>query len=127
MGNELDNDLPESVYSNPSAPMGSARKHVFDKGLKESAWDMAVNFPDTSPLLCGLRKAGVSKERITVLTIDALMQQCKSAACAKSTIKHVSGMARFTIDFRTEEQVALTGESSLAIIHDYIEQAASRG
>lgn len=37
MGNELDTDQPESVPPNPSPPKGSARKHAFDKELKESA------------------------------------------------------------------------------------------
>ena len=127
MGNETEFDEIESVFSTPSSPSGQKRHQPFDKQLKDEVWELALNFAETSPLLCGLRKTGVNKERITVLTLEAVMQHCKSVAGAKSTVKNVTGLVRFFLDFRSDENVTLTGESSLVLLHDYLEQAASRG
>ena len=82
---------------------------------------------DPPPLLGGLRKSGVAKERITDLTIEAVMQHYKSAAITTSAIKDATVIVRYCIDFRPDEKVALTGESSLVLIRDYLEQAATRG
>ena len=127
MGTDIDIDELESVFSTPSSPMGQKRKHPSESQLKDEVWELALNFAETSPLLFGLRKTGVAKERMTVLTLEAVMQHCKSVAGAKSTTKNVAGLVRFFLDSRSDENVTLTGESSLVLIHDYLEQAASRG
>ena len=90
-------------------------------------WEIALNFAETPPILFGIRKTGVNKERITVLTLEAVMQHCKSVAGAKSTIENVTGLLRFFLDYRSGDNVALTGESPLVLLCDYLEQAASRG
>ena len=127
MGTDFDIDELDSVFSTPSSPMGQKRKHPFDSQLKDEVWELAPNFAETSPLLRGIRKTGVAKERITVLTLEAVMQHSKSVAGAKSTIKNVAGLVRFFRDFRSEENATLTGEASLVLLRDYLEQAASRG
>lgn len=126
-GNELDTDPPDSVRPNPLPTSCATRRHVCDQGPKQSLRGSDAGFPDTSPLLCGLRKSGVSTGRANALTIDDVAQQCKSASIANSAAKRVAGLVRFFIDFRTDGQVAFSGESPLVIIRDYIEQAASRG
>ena len=75
MGNEFDADPHESVFSMHSFPKGSKRKHPPDSELKEAVWELALNFAESPPLLRGIRKTGVAKERITVLTLKAVTQQ----------------------------------------------------
>ena len=79
------------------------------------------------PALCGLRKTVATKERITALTLEAVMQRCKSAAGAKSTVENVTGLVRFFLDLHSDENATLTGDSPFELISDYLEQAASRG
>ena len=127
LGSDLDDDFPESISSKLVESSLNSGKPPFDSDLKSAVWDLALNFAETSPLLCGFRRAGVAKERIIILTLEAVMQQCKSVSNTKSTVKNVSGLVRYFLDFRSDEEVTLTGESSLVLIHDYLEQAASRG
>ena len=54
------------------------------------------------------------------------MQHCKSAASTGTTTGHGDGLFRCYIDVRSDEKLTLTGESSIALIHDYSEQAAFR-
>ena len=55
------------------------------------------------------------------------MQQCKSEASTKSTIANVSGLFRYIVDFPPDGGVALTGDSSIVLIRDCLEHAATRG
>ena len=126
VGNELDTDHRESICATSSPPNDVSRKHVFDRGLKNSVCGHAVNFPETPPLLFRLRKSGVPKGRITALTTEVVTQQCESAASAKCTTDPVSGLVRYFVDFRSDEQVILTGDSSPVLIRDYLEQADAR-
>ena len=48
-------------------------------------------------------------------------------AGAKSTIGNVAGLVRFFHDFRSDENATLTGETSVVLLRDYLEQATSRG
>ena len=117
-----------SVHT-PSPPMGPSRKNVFDRELKDHLCDLDANFSETSPLLFGFRKSGVVRGSIIVLAIEAVMRQRKSSARTKSAIRLVLVLVRFFLDGRTgeKEHATLTGGSPLVLIHDYLEQAASRG
>ena len=117
----------ESDYSRPPTPVGKSYKHVFDTALKDKVWVPAANFAETSTRLLSLRKAGTSRERIIILTLEAVMQQCKSADGMKSAVKHVASLIRFFLGKQSDEQVTLAGETSLVLLHDFLEQAASRG
>ena len=101
--------------------------HVFDPALKQTIWELAQNFAETSGLLCNLRKSGVAKERIVVLTIEAIMKHSKTASGAKLVVKNVNGLLRYFLDARSSGDVTLTGEKSVVLIHDYLEHAADRG
>ena len=69
----------------------------------------------------------MSRGRIVVLAIEAVMQHFKSAAGAKSSAKNVSIVVRYFLARHSDEQVTLTGESPLVLLHDFLGQAASRG
>ena len=124
MGNEFENDELDSAFSTLSPPMGQRQKRPFDSELKEAVCESALDFAETSPLLCGLLNTGVAKGRITTLTHEAVTQHCKSADGAKSAIENVSALLRFFLDFRSGEKVTLAGESSLVLFRDYLEQAS---
>ena len=126
-GSEFDDDFAESVCSVPAKTSLNSGKPPFDSCLKTAVLDLALNFAETPPLLRGFWKPWVEKERIVVLTLDAAMQQCKSAPKTKSKVENVSGIVRYFLDFRPDDKVTPTGESSLVLIRDYLEQAASRG
>ena len=127
LGSEFDDDFAESLCSTPHAATLKSGKPPFDVELKTAVWDLALNFAETPPRLCAFRKTGVAKERIITLTLEAVMQQCKSVSKTKHTVKNVTGLVRYFLDFRSDEKVTLTGESSLVLIRDYLEQTAARG
>ena len=58
------------------------------------------------------------------------MQRRKSPASARGVIRGVSGLIQFYLDTRDESNptgVALTGDSSVVLLQDYIESVAERG
>ena len=78
----------------------------------------------------GFYKAKLNRERITALAIEALMQRRKSPASTRGVIRNVSGPIQFYLDTRDESNpngITLTGESSVALLRDYLESAAERG
>ena len=128
---EYDLDLgearAESVFSRTSTAVGKSGKHVFGHVIKDQVWELSTNFSETSESLVGLRNAGTSRGRIIVLTIEAVTQQCKSAAGTKSAAKPVTGIARYFPERQSYGKVSLTGETSLVLLRDFLDQAASRG
>ena len=70
----LGDDQSESVSPRPSTQAGKSGKRVFGRELTDAVWALATSFSETSSSLVGLRKAGMSRGRIIVLTIEAVMQ-----------------------------------------------------
>ena len=75
----------------------------------------------------GLRKSGVAKGRIAALASVAVLHHCKSAASTKTTTSDAAGIVRYYIGARSGEKRTTTGESSIALIRDYLGQSARRG
>ena len=117
----------DSVESRAAPPVGRGRKHVFDRSLKGEVWGVARNFSESPGLLANIRKSGVSRGRLIVLAIEAVMQHCKTAAITRLAINTVSGIARYFIDTRPTDNLSLTGEHSVVLIHGNLDQAAVRG
>ena len=84
-------------------------------------------FAHTSALLMGFYEAELSKERITIQTLGAIMRRCKSPASTRSIIKRVSGHIKFFLDARDESNVTLTGESPVVLLQDYLESVSDHG
>ena len=126
---DLGEEHAESAFPMTPTPVGKSGKRVFVLVLKDQVWGLASNFSETSGLLIALRKAGSSRERIVILTIEAVMKQCESAAGAKSAAKHVTSLLRFSLERQADGKVTLTGETSLVLLllRDFMERAASRG
>ena len=72
-------------------------------------------------------KIRVSRERLIVHAIEAIMQHCKTASIARLDIENVDGLARYFIDTRATDNLSLTGENSVVSIRDYLDQAADIG
>ena len=119
---DLDPSASEAV-SNLSSPGERKAKHVFDPPLKQTVCGIARNFAETPGLLRNLRKSGVARGRIVVLTIEAITKHRKSAAATKLAVKNVNGALRHFLEARSSGDVALTGGKSAALIRDYLEQA----
>ena len=117
----------ESADSHVSSHDGTSRNQTFDKDLKEKVWEIAQKFSESPGMLLRLRKSGLSRGRIVVLTTEAVAQRCKTATCTKSTARDVSALVRFYLDNRPADNITLTGEASVVLLHDYLEQAAERG
>ena len=58
MGNDFETDPPESVFSTPSPPKGSAQKHPFDTELKGAVWELALNFAESPPFYAAFGSPG---------------------------------------------------------------------
>ena len=102
----------------------------FDPKLREAVWLLAEEFPNTSTLLHGFYKTNLNKGRIVALTFEALMRRCKSPASTRGVVRNVKGLITFPLENRDDENptgFTLTGESSVALFHDYIESTADRG
>ena len=68
--------------------------------------------------------------RITVLTDGDLIQWRKSPASTRAVIKNVSGLIQFPLDSQGESNpdgITLAGESSVALLRDYLESVDDRG
>ena len=50
-----------------------------------------------------------------------------SSETTKTTTEHLACVGQYYIDFRDDAEFALTGETSVALIRDYIDVAAGRG
>ena len=88
-----DGSLPPASRSQVTAPDGA--KQVFDSGLRPAVWLLAEEFSNTSTLLQGFYQAKLNKERIIVLTLEALMQRCKSPASTRGVVRNVKGLIQF--------------------------------
>ena len=104
----------ESVASGGPHSTSDAIKPVFDPDLKQSAWLLAAEFPNTSALPNGLYDGRLNKGMITILKLEAIMRRCGSPASTHSIINHVSGLIQFFLDSRGERNVTPTGESPLS-------------
>ena len=73
--------------------------------------------------------AKIDKERITILTLKALMQRRKSPAPTRGVPRNVSGPVRFFLETRGDSKpgIALAGDSSVVLLHDHLQSAAERG
>ena len=109
--------------------MVGTSKHGFDQKLKQDVWLLAEEFPDSSSLLKGLHTAKIDKGRITILTLEALMQRCKSPASTRNVVRNVSGLIRFFLETRDDAKpgITLTGASSVVLLRDYLQSVAERG
>ena len=106
-----------------------SRKQDSDRKLRQAAWLIAEEFSDASTLLRGLRDAKLDKERITALTIEAMMQRRKSPSSARGVVGNVSGLIQFFHDTRDESNpgATLTGATSVVLLRDYLESVADSG
>ena len=86
----------ESPASRAQLPTMDSSRPAFGVKLKQAAWLLSEEFPNTSALLCGFRDAKLNKERIAILTLDAIMQRCKYPASTRAVIKNVSGLIQFS-------------------------------
>ena len=126
--NSEDGSLSPTSRSHATAPVGATQ--AFDSQLREAVWLLAEEFSNTSTLLLGFYEAKLNKERIIALTIEALMQRCKSPASTRGVIRNVKGLIRFYLENRDESNpsgITLTGDSSVVLLRDYIESVADRG
>ena len=71
---------------------------AFDPQLREAVWLLDGEFPNTSTLLMGVYEAKLSKGRAISLTIEALMQRCKSPDTTRCVIRNVKGPIRFYLE-----------------------------
>ena len=103
---------------------------MFDSKLREAVWILAEEFSNTPSLLRGFYEAKLNKERVIALTIEALMQRCKSPASTRGVIRNVNGLIQFYLENRDDDNptgITLTGDSSVVLLRDYIESVADRG
>ena len=59
--------------------------------------------------------------------LGSVTARAKSIASANAIVRRVNGLIQYYIDTRNETAVALTGESSLALLRDFLESIAERG
>ena len=117
----------ESVFTREKSPTGLDRKDTFSEDVERSVITLANEFRDTSSPLAGLTNSKIPDDKIALLVIEAVTTRSKSLAPTKSILRHVNGMLQFYLDTRNETSVALTGESSLVLIRDYLESLSERG
>ena len=94
----LSDDGSEPPLSITQHSVAESSKHGFDHKLKRESWLLAEEFSEPSALIKGFHTAGLDKERITILTLEALMQRCKSPASTRGVVRNVSGLIRFFLD-----------------------------
>ena len=80
--------------------MASNAKQGVDPKVRQGLWLLAEEFPDASTLIKGFRAAKLDKERIAILTIEALTQRCKSPASTWGAIQNVGGVVKFFLETR---------------------------
>ena len=117
----------DSVFPREGSPSKLGDKRVFGDNRKHTAWELAIEFSETSNILKGMYKAQVPKGKITLLVIEAISVRAKSSATLKSVAKHVSGLVRFYLETRDESMSQRTGDDSLILLHDYLDSLAERG
>ena len=121
-------DECEPLISNARVSTFDQSNRVFDSKLREAIWLLAEEFSETSTLLRGFHDAKLNRERIAALTLEAVMQRRKSPASTRGVIRNVSGLITFSLANREDSSgVALTGEGSVVLLHDYLESVADRG
>ena len=91
----LPDDERESPFSNTRVSTVGHGNSVFDSKLREAIWLLAEEFSDSPTLLRGFHDAKLNRERITALTLEAVMQRCKSPASTRGVIRNVSGLIKF--------------------------------
>ena len=126
----LSDDGSEPPVSHAHVSALDSSKQAYDLNLRQAACLLAGEFPDTPSLARRFRDSKLNKKRITSLTLEALTQRRKSPASTRGVIKNVSGAIQFFLDTRDEADPAgftLTGEASVALLHDYLESVADRG
>ena len=97
------------------------------ENIKNSALAIANEFRENSTLLNGLRESDIPDDKTPLLVLEAGTARSKSLASAKNILRRVNGLLQFYLDTRNETSAALTVESSLALIRDYLESLAERG
>ena len=125
----LSDDGSESPISNTRVSAVEQGDRAFDNKLREAAWLLAEEFSDYPTLLRGFHVAKLNRERVTALTLEALMQRRKLPASTRGVIRNVSGLIKFFLENRGESNpsgVTLTGESAVVLLHDYLESVAGR-
>ena len=55
------------------------------------------------------------------------MQHCATASITRLAIENVDGVVRYFIDTRAADNLSLTGENSVVLTLDYLDQAPDRG
>ena len=87
---------------------------------------MANGCAKTSTLLMGLGESQIPDAKMTLLVLEAAALRSKSLRSTRSVLEHVRGIIRFYLDTRDETAVTLTGETSLALLRDFLESLADR-
>ena len=82
---------------------------------------------ENSTILTGLRDSNIPDGKIALLVLEAVTTRSKSLAPTKNILRRVNGLLQFYLDTRNETSASLTGESSLVLIHNYLEPLAERG
>ena len=96
----LSDDGSVSPVSRSQATAIEGAKQGFDSTLREAVWLLDGEFPNTSTLLQGFYKTNLNKERIFALTLEALMQRCKSPASTRGVIRNANGIIDFFLENR---------------------------
>ena len=120
----------ESPASRSQLPTMDSSTPAFGVKLKQAGCLLAVEFSNACALLFGFSDAKLNKERIAILTLESIMQRCKSPASTRAVIKNGSGIIQFSLDTRAESNpdgVTLTGESTVVLLRGYLESVADRG
>ena len=129
-GEALDPPSDEGSESVARCSTSVTGKPAFGQKPRQSIWLLVGEFSGVSTLLQGFHRAKLNRERITALTLEALMQRCKSPASARNIANHVGALVKFFLDTRDESNpsgCSLTGEGSVVLLRDFLESAADRG
>ena len=71
-----------------------------------------------------MRESQIAPGEKTLLVIEAVRVRSKSMPTAEAIVKHVGGLIQFYLDMRKGGDVALTGESPMVLLRDYLEANA---
>ena len=88
---------------------------------------LASEFREYSTLLAGLKDTNIPDDKISLLASDAITARAKSVASTKNVVRHVITLLKYYLELLDDTTATLAGESSVVLIHGYLEELAERG
>ena len=123
----VDQSEDGSLMSREPTPTKLGSRNTFDETLKTEVLKLAHEFAEVSSLLESTRLSALTSEKTSILAIEALNSRSKSIATTKAIVKHIRGLLGYFFELKMESEVALAGEHSIILLHDYLESLADRG